>query len=184
MRSGEAFTGLKHKAGNSKDIVEVLNRYFAPQANIQFEAKASKEWKEERWIPSFTPQVIDRFHFDSGSGIMIDGSADWTVFVVPHYTDDQHGDAVHRGAPGARQTSIWVPDNPTQPGAVTTPENFIVVLAHELSHGLGVGGESEHPKRNGVLGASIGKDQQGNDIRGGMLIDKSTLDKINPTKKK
>jgi hypothetical protein len=172
LRAGGKYVP-KHGPNDGANIVSTLNQYFLPQANVEFNLAASNAWPMKQWIPLFTQQLIDREKFDD----KIDKKADWTVFVIPAY-DDGKGFAVHRGPPGAKQTSCWVPNSPTGEAAVTVPEKFIIVLAHELGHSLGIGGEDKHPKRNGVLGANIGEG-----IRGGILIDYLTLNMINPLKK-
>jgi hypothetical protein len=177
-KMGGALDSKTH-ADNS---VAAANKYFRPQANVVFDLKSAKNWDSDGWMDSHRggpPAEIPNINIRGGKIVakglvekgLIDKSVDLTVIVVPQLYET---DAVHMDPTNDYPSVIFTPwifkDRPkTDPKA----DLFVPELCHEMVHGLGKAGHSSRAKVMCNDHANSTLDQE-------LLIDKVTLDQINP----
>ena len=170
---------------HSRNGVDKANIYFVPQANIFFQRKAVHDWSTDDWLETTTlnnRNILSYPAIDHITGRHIaeakaDPSADVTVIVVPTV---RGGANAFELPPDLMRTtrSVFVPwfhfprdrrPNSTNPNA----DLFIPELCHELVHALG---QRDHSDRANVMCNTHKNSYLENEL----LIDKETLDLINP----
>ncbi len=187
-----ALGGALDSNAYSKYLVEGLNKYFEPQANVSFERKSVADWKTELW-PSPNPNMrydrpifthkFDGVDYDADvRGAEAASGANIAVFVVPSIG----GGANAFEVPKAGIYSVWVPWTYYNSQRIKTTANggsysdaktlFIPEICHEVIHGLG----GNHRKdRKGVMCHDEDR-RDGSYLEIELLIDKKTLDVVNP----
>lgn len=159
--------GISPGVDDAWGYVNALNSYFYPQANIVFDIMNARAWERDAWPDAGFSKKSAR---EIGP-TMIDRSADWTIFVVPYVNlVDSEGSAFSGDA-------TWIPFAPSSLGLVAGLDSFIATLGHEMVHALAKksGLESDwHSTRGGTICNRATPPSRA------MLIDKPTLDVINP----
>ena len=157
--------GTSHAPEDSESLLAAINAIYKPQANISFSLNKNEFFDAAHILGKPIKKSQNSLFTDA-----IDRKADWTVCFVEQY-DDGIGFHAFIGKPGERQRACVISDSisgEVKVSSITEPKDvFVMVIAHELAHGLG----AAHSSRDGVLGALPYQ---------GILIDKNLLKTINP----
>lgn len=157
-----------------------LNYYFLPQANIEFSFQGATDWETTDYHPTWYMRD-GRFNDQKFAELAHSKGDDITVIIVPEIGDIDAGAFTDgpKNVPGLKGHVSWVPwhfqSNRRKEWADPNADPFIPELAHEIVHAL-CKNNNVHSSRAFV----VCNDHTNSKLDQEYLIDKVTLDKINP----
>jgi hypothetical protein len=156
--------GVKRTKDEGAKYAKLISQLLLHQANVSVELKSSEDLG---LTTPFGPKASNAW-FKERLLPNRDKAADRTIFVVPQI-DGAEGRSMIDKDP----TGLMVADNPQVVWAGNAGDPFQLVATHELAHTLG----SKHRQVEGLLMSDYY-------LKQGLLIDKDTLNEINPPPKK
>jgi Matrixin len=156
--------GVKRTKDEGEKYAKLIGQLLLHQANVSVELKSSDD---VGLTTPFGPRASNAW-FKERLLPNRDKAADRTIFVVPQI-DGAEGRSMIDKDP----TALMVAENPKVVWVGNAGDPFQLVATHELAHTLG----SKHRQEEGLLMSDYY-------LKQGLLIDKDTLNEINPPSKK